>query len=285
MGAKLGAGLLFMSALVAFTSTAGAQDAVATCNDAFEKADLDLAALDGGDLIAAREKLRICAGPDCKDWMTKECASKLVAVEARIPSVVFDITDGTGEAIVDVKVTTRERTLLERSDGHAVELNPGAYPVVVTLPDGRHLERTVVLHEGVKGRVVSIAFPAPPTAPPPPAPVVEQPPAPVVKRQTGSWPLALTGFGIAAGAAIVGTVTGIAALNHASTLESRCPSKACGADRDLEDTRDAGQRLGNVSTIAFLMSAGGIALGLLMFPNGPITIGVGPGSVGATGRF
>ena len=149
----------------------------------------------------------------------------------------------------------------------------------------------------MKGRVIHIAIPPSVIALAAIAPSPEEPdepesePAPVVAPRAGSWPLSIVGFGLAGAGAIVGTVTGIAALNRISTLETHCPNRTCPAS--LVNTRDTGQTLATISTVAFITSAAGIALGLLMLPDGPITVGahrtvrvgIGVGSIGATGTF
>lgn len=275
------------------SASAAAQEPVSpatsesTCNHAYEEGDLLMHAPSSDHLLEARELLRVCAGPSCKDWMIKECATQLALVETKIPSVVFDITDETGNALVDVTVTTGSRVLVTKNDGHALELNPGAYPLVFTLPDGRRLERTVVLHEGVKGRSVNVSFTRPGVAPPviPPLRVVTTPPNEPRPVPSGSWPLSIVGFSVAGAGAILGTITGIASLNRVSTLDSRCGETKTTCPTSLAGTADDARTFGTISTISFIASGAGLVLGFLMLPRGPVTIGVGPGSVGAAGRF
>ena len=110
--------------VVALPSVARADD-TATCNDAYEGADV-LVKQGGARLLEAREKLRVCARPSCKAWMVKECTKSLAEVQARVPSVVLVARDAEGRDVVDVTVKTEDQVeLTRRLDGRAVELGPG----------------------------------------------------------------------------------------------------------------------------------------------------------------
>jgi hypothetical protein len=106
-------------------------------------------------------------------------------------------------------------------------------------------------------------------------------------------------FGVGAAGLILGGVTGGLAMGAHSTLANECPSGTCPSDKQSD--LDSYHLLGTLSTVGFAVGGVGVAAGvvlLLVQPKdaappaaaklGPslfVTPVIGPGSIGAVGRF
>lgn len=275
------------AAAIATTATvARADDEV--CREGFEQADILLKpGADDPKLIEARDKLRVCSGPTCKDWMMADCTKRLGEVEARIPSVVFAAKDGSGNELTNVTVLVGGRAIVMKLDGRAHEMNPGTRAFTFILPDGTRQEVTAIVKEGQKAQPVSWEAPlaAKEVAAPPPG-------ADNSRSSTKSTnPLVYIGFGTAAAGVAVGTITGILALSKASTSE--CEGTRCTSD-GIKDI-DSGKTLALVSTIGFGVAILGAGVGIygLLSPGESrsstakrtITPWLGLGQAGLRGAF
>jgi hypothetical protein len=248
-------------------ASAWGQD-TARCNAAYEKADLLVHSSTADQLIEAREQVRVCASPTCKAWMAKDCTQWLSEVERRIPTVVFAAKDGDGTDLTDVTVSVENKTIAQRLDGRALEMNPGARLFVFVTADGRRVEQRALVKEGEKAQVVTATFPkaagqaahAPPTALPaiPPQTTVE--PSGRVPWQTVGW---ITG-GVGVAGLALGSVLGMMAIskNGDSNANGHCDATGCDAQgRSLRDTAlsDA-----TASTVAFVAGGALVAAGLVL---------------------
>lgn len=266
-------------------SDARAQGADA-CNPAYEEAD-GLVRSGGDKLLDAREKLRTCARPVCKAWMVKECTKSLADVEARIPSVVLVAKDAAGAELVDVTVTSGDKTLASRLDGKSIEIGPGERRFVFALADGRRVSVQTIVKEGEKAQRVSATFEAPKRevvatttpsrapestrAPSGSSPVGEPPatqsPPPSDEHPSHGSALRTVGF-VAAGAGIVGlgigALFGIKAIGNKS--DAMCNDKNECKPGPLDDARSSA----SVATVGFvagaLLAAGGVTL-ILVSPS------------------
>jgi hypothetical protein len=137
--------------------------------------------------------------------------------------------------------------------------DPGSVALVVSAPGRADRPYTLSLHEGdqveqmLEAGDVQTGTPAPPTpaGPVPDAvPAPAAPPAPGRGRRTVGF--VLGGIGVAGLA--TGAVTGLLALNRASTVKSHCPDLAC--DPQGLSAASQGQWLAPTSTVAFV--AGGV---------------------------
>ena len=144
-----------------FSATVARADDTATCNAAYEQADLLVHSSAGDKLIDAREKMRACASPTCKDWMVKDCSRWLSDLEPRIPTVVLSAKDGDGSDMTQVSVSVDGKVLSPELDGHAIEMDPGARVFVFTASDGRRTEVRATVEEGEKAQRVAANFAKP----------------------------------------------------------------------------------------------------------------------------
>lgn len=258
------------------------------CKEGFEQADILLKpSAAEPKLLEARDKLRICGGPTCKDWMIADCTKRLAEVEARVPTVVFAAKDANGADLVDVTVLQGEATIATKLDGRAHEMNPGARVFTFVLADGSKHEVSAVVREGQKAQRVAWEAPLTPKPPSPPA----EGDAPSAPTKTTN-PLVYIGFGAGAVGFGVGAVTGIVALSKAST--SNCQGVQC-TQAGLDDI-DSGRTAATISTIGFIVGIIGTGVGVygLLSPKyerppepsrAAITPWVGAGSAGVRGAF
>jgi hypothetical protein len=111
-----------------------------------------------GKLREARAKYAVCVATSCPGAVREDCAQRLEAVGPRIPSLVFDVKDGSGNDVTGVHLGVDGEKLPDALGGTPVEIDPG--PHVLTfdadgLPQGR---QTVVVTEGDKGRHVHVVL-------------------------------------------------------------------------------------------------------------------------------
>jgi hypothetical protein len=93
---------------------------------------------------------------------------------------VFVAKGADGADLSDVRVDADGTLLLERLTGAAVPINPGQHTFTFTWSD-KVVERSAVVHEGEKNRILSVEFPADlPNAQPTPVAAAPAKPAPAV---------------------------------------------------------------------------------------------------------
>lgn len=252
--------ILASGALIAATSSARAED---SCSAAYEAADLLVHHTTGASLVEARDTLRICAGPSCKEWMVRDCTTWLSEVEARMPSVVLAATDPSGRDLVDVTVSSDGTLLASSLSGNALEMNPGRHRFTFLLPDGRRAEQEIVLREGEKRRLLTVKFDTPASSAKAEAPTVAS--GGTIDSRTSPHSLRTAGLvtgGVGLAALGLGVIFGVKALANNGTAD--CDARdVC---REPDARRDA-QAAAQIADIAFLsgaiLTAGGVVMVLL----------------------
>lgn len=144
-----------------------------------------------GGLIAAKAQLLICNQDDCPQPVAADCAHWMSELELEQPTIVFAVRDDQGRDTPDVRISVDGTPLLDRLDGHPVDIDPGERMFRVQWPNGQVVEDRVVVHAGEKARLLEVIRPAP--LPAIVAPV--EPPAPSIPG--ASW--VLWGAGALAG--------------------------------------------------------------------------------------
>ena len=153
-----------------------------------------------GKLLAARDRILLCARDVCPAIVRSHCAKWLTEVEDRIPSIVVHAQTAEGADLLDAELTIDGRP--SKLDGRPVSLDPGTHALRVSMPDGQRQDAQLLLVEGERARLVAIRFP-------PRAPVQVGPGGGEVP------PRANTSHGIPPGAWIVGGA-GVLALGGAT---------------------------------------------------------------------
>lgn len=108
----------------------------------------------GGQLLAARAQLLLCAQRECPALVANDCALWLPEIESDLSSVVLAVEGGEGRDLVDVRVFANDRLLTEHTDGRAVQLDPGSYRFRFEAPGYRPLLVAASMRQAEKNRIV-----------------------------------------------------------------------------------------------------------------------------------
>ena len=225
-----------------------------------------------------------------------EAAKKEVQdVEPRIGGVTITVKATAGGDVPNVKVVVDDVAVNAASLGVRRLIDPGAHVVRATA-DGylpAELKLTVVAGANVDAPLSldkDLTAPAPLPGPVVASPVASQPEQP---PHGGASPWPWVAFGVGGAGLGVGVVTGVLAIGKHSDLAKSCTA-GCGPAQQPE--LDSKHTMGLLSTIGFIVAGAGAAAGITLLvvqpkSEGPAaslpaaTLVVGPGTLGATGRF
>jgi hypothetical protein len=279
--------------------------------------------IESGRWRAARESGTICTSQNCPKAIRDQCSERLSTLERVAPTLVFVVTDSSGNDLAAVRVTMDGKPLVERVDGPAVSVDLGQHTFGFEASGFLGATKTLVVREAEKDRRVEVrlestgASSAPTDVPPPAASI--SPPAPaaalaaatesspstsaasIVAQPAGStsplthsqWP-AYAAFGIGGAGFAVGIIYGLLAVDTKHKLDVSCAVRnACpGPD---QPAIDALNRQATVSTVGFGVGIAGAAAGAVLYwlarraESSPTTAVVHPwfgvGSVGLVGEL
>jgi hypothetical protein len=157
-----------------------------------------------GHLLAAHEKLLVCARDACPHAIQKDCKRWLGEVEVALPTVVIRAADAAGGDVASGRVTVDGVPHEGALTGRAFNVDPGEHALRVEAGD-RVSEQKIIVRKGERDRLITLQFPTS-TAP-------GRGPIP-----SGAWVLGGVGLaGITTGAVLWGLGRG----EHA-TLYSTC---------------------------------------------------------------
>jgi hypothetical protein len=259
-----------------------------------------------GKLDAARAQLQQCGQSECPSMVRADCARRLDDLESVQPSIIFDVRDGAGHDMVDVRVTVDGQPFTDRLDGKSLRIDPGAHTFVFSAANQPTVTQTFVIREGEKERRerIVIGSPAPAAATGTTESQVRTSTSPEGSPSSdlgGQRVLGLVVGGAGVAALGVGTVFGLLASSAWNGAKSACggDTSHCSNASAASTDRDDAQTDGTVSTTAFV--AGGVLLvaGAVVFltgdhhaerepsPRVAIVPDVGPGLGGVSifGRF
>ena len=178
--------------------------------------------------------------------------AQLEALEPRVPLLTLRLQEGSP---ADAVVSLDGEALVAATLGVAMPLDPGEHRVTVVATGRKPSELLLSLSEGDRTeQTVSVG--ADEDVPPPPPP---PPPSGLHPMQIG----ALVAGGVGVVGLAVGTVSGIIALGHKSTIDEQCVDAACTPEG--LDAVDSGQLAGNISTVGFVVGALGAAAGATLW--------------------
>ncbi|MGD0530181.1 MAG: hypothetical protein ABSE49_33915 [Polyangiaceae bacterium] len=264
-------------------------------------------------LREARAQLLVCAAASCPGEVRNACLRRATAVNAAMPTIVFEAKDGLGNDLTAVSVSMDGQRLLDKLDGIAMELDPGPHQLTFEMTGRPAITRTIVLNEGEKDRREQVVFanaeeppkmvpvePPPAQAPAPPvAPLPVPPPAapaapwvsssrPEVERGSstsgGYWTWLRTTGVVAAGAGVLGMgIGGLVGLSARSEFEKA--EGETGTPR-INDSASA-VRGGNAATAVVGVGAVVATVGLLVWLLAPseTTAGSTRNELPRLGRF
>jgi hypothetical protein len=133
-----------------------AHSAPAACVNAWRNGD-NLVKV--GKLRAAKTSMLKCAHYTCGSNLAKECSRRVVEIEGDIPTIVPVVKDESGEAITEIDMVMDGEVLVNRIDGKAVMVDPGAHEFTFRTSRGYVLGsyKTVIL-QGQRNRTVEVTL-------------------------------------------------------------------------------------------------------------------------------
>ncbi len=114
-------------------------------------------------LREARQQLLVCAALACPAEVRAECERRVVDVNAAMPTITFEAKDPAGNDLLAVSVTVDGKPLVDKLQGTAISLDPGAHSFRFEAGGYAPVEKAFLLEEGRKGRREEIVFGKTPT--------------------------------------------------------------------------------------------------------------------------
>ena len=224
-------------------------------------------------------------------------------VRSRIAGVTINVT-----GCDNPKVTLDDAPVSSAALGVKRNADPGNHVVKATADGCSPAEQRFTLADAGT-QTVNLKLEKSSTAPPVVAPVTTpgttEPtkpdtthPPPVSADTSGKGgssnkTFALVAFGVGGAGLVLGAVGGIMALGKKSDLEKACPNGTCPQGGDAQSKIDSYHTAGTLSTVGFIIAGVGAAAGVVLLVTAPkegsqsawVSPYVGPGTLGATGRF
>jgi len=114
-----------------------------------------------GKLVEALDRVPACLHLRCPDFVRRDCEALRTDVQAALPTIVVRARAPGGEDATDVRVFVDGAPFLDRLDGRAKPVDPGPHTLRFEMPGADPIEKSVVLREGEKMRIVDAAFATP----------------------------------------------------------------------------------------------------------------------------
>jgi hypothetical protein len=262
------------------TSEAAAADTVSECIAAHEHS---LELRDQGKIVDARGQLAVCAASRCPAPIQQACRNRIAELNAAIPSVVFDVKDGVGRDVEDVKLSIDGAPAAPLA-ATAIQLDPGRHVFHLEAAGHRPVERVLVLHEGEQDKHEALVL----------QPTERDTRIP--ERKAGVW--RTVGL-VSLGAGVLGLGTaGVLGLVAKSSYDGAqgCSGTICTTHPGLE-TSNSARDLGTVATVVFVAGAAVAAGGAVLWlaapkdkqpgepPHASWSVGVTPGGTVLRARF
>jgi hypothetical protein len=256
--------LLATGTLVCAFAMPARADETQVCSDAYTQGQT---LRNEHKLIKSREQLRVCTRAECT-WRATECAKWLTEVETALPSIVFEVKNGKGDDVSDVKVSIDGAPLVDRLDGSALVVDPGEHTFRFEATGESAVEKKVVVREGEKGRRIPIMIGSSQRAEPKgdaPRGVPESPASAGSTQRT----IGLVVGGVGVVGLGFGTVFGLIAGSKWSDAQNKCTPSACGSGSPAQDDKSAAQNAATISTILFVAGGAALATGAVIFFTAP----------------
>jgi hypothetical protein len=223
-----------------------------------------------GQLVAAQEhwvQARDRAGVEGNEKVRDAAASKLVALEKRMPRLILKLAPGSPSAVEVIRDGTALGAI---SLGLPLPTDPGDHVLVLRAQGHADATTHVALAEAQEQEVVLTVGPVNPEAWVPLVPKAGDggSPASGVSEHKGLGTqrvLAITAASAGGAGLVLGTIFGVAALTSWGSAESECGS-GCLPNAPAQTERSHALTYATVSTVGFvaggILAAGGVALWL-----------------------
>jgi hypothetical protein len=253
-----------------------------------------------GKLLGAREVLRVCTDAACPRLVREDCTQRLDELSRALPSLIFSAKDGAGRDLSAVTVTIDGKPWVDHLDGSALDVDPGEHTFGFEAAGLPPATLKLLLREGERGRHAEVVI-GPVAAPLTSAPsqdgatngdAAAKDAEPDASSSGGTQRVvAWTALGLGAAGVVVGSVFGL------KSKAKHDDAKACGTTCPDVPSHDANQdalKFGNISTVAFIVGAVGIASGVTLWltakpsqasSSSSAQVGVGLGSLQFRGSF
>jgi len=253
-----------------------------------------------GKLLSARDALRVCIDPACPRLVREDCTERLDELTSALPSLIFSAKDGAGRDLSAVTVTIDGKPLVDHLDGSAIDVDPGEHTFSFHADALPKATLKLLIREGQRGRHAEILLgpPAPKKASPSPSQPgttngdADAKDSDARAGSSGSTQrvLAWTALGLGTAGIVVGSVYGLKSKSKHDDANcgTTCP------DVPSQATNREAIKFGNISTVAFIVGAVGLASGVTLWltakPNhasssATARVGVGLGSLQCFGTF
>jgi hypothetical protein len=213
---------------------------------------------------------------DDSDKAAAKAGKKLqTELSSRLPTLAITLSNDVADVVIRIDDE-------EIAPGKPLALNPGMHTVVIEQNGESKEERSVVLREKDKRKLVMGAkLTATPTTP------IE---APAEKSSGGTWWPAAIGYGTGGVGVVLGSTFGFLAFQTTNDVELSCNAGQC--PQDSAASIDAAITYGNVSTGMFVTAGAALAAGVILTfthglsssedgkPEVALRSSVGPGGVG-----
>ncbi|AKU97306.1 hypothetical protein AKJ09_03970 [Labilithrix luteola] len=243
---------------------------VQACLAASEKGQRARAA---GKLREAREQFLVCGAEGCPSVVRHDCTQWQTDLQASIPTVVLGAKDRGNRDLVDVTVSVDDQVLVNKLDGKAVNVDPGAHTFKFEHPTYPTVTQQAVIKEGEKSRNITVTF----EGGEPEVTKVENPSQPAVVREHTVLPWVVVGVGVAAlatGAVIFATSPDRPANCDKGT--QLCVHPVGMSDSDFKASQEKAGDADSRPVLGAVLGASGlglVAIGLLWHfvePTGPV---------------
>jgi hypothetical protein len=255
-----------------------------TTADCIEASDASLRLRKEHKLRSARAQLLVCAAASCPEDIRNECVRRVADINSGMPTIVFEVKDGTGRDLGGVRVSMDGQVLSERFEGSALSIDPGEHTFLFEVAGQPSVQKQFVIREGEKDRRERIVIgPIEPAAVPAASTGQEQ------EHGLGTQKiLAIVAAGVGVVGVGVGTVFGVQAISKHNDAAQACPN-LCADQAGVAMWSDA-QSAGNLSTAGFVVGAVGLVGAAILWltaksPHGGGQMGLGPGGLELRGAW
>jgi hypothetical protein len=249
-----------------------------------------------GRLVEAHERyalvLREGVAPNAPAAWVRAKQDAELEIEAIKPRLAWLTINVSGPS--NLAVSLDDKDVPQAALGVRRAADPGERVVHVSAPGFLKREERVTLAEGEE-KSIDIALELDPDAS---VKLEDEPnkaaPAPVAPESRRNHTLSYVLWGVGGAGIVLGATTGVLFLGKRSELADQCPDKKCSKELGLQSEIDKYNLYGTLSAAGFGVGIAAITAGtVLYFVGGKtesssqafVTPFVGPGSIGAYGRF